>query len=164
MQQPETIIVGMAEIKVSKAPNQISCLGLGSCIGVCAYYAPLKIGGIAHIMLPSIALVRDESAANPAKFADTAFPLLVDEMVKSGCERGQLVIKIAGGAQMFATSYADERLSIGLKNIAAVEAICNQMGYKITAKVVGGNAGKSVILDLNNGIVQVRTLSESVYI
>lgn len=162
--QPETIIAGMAEIKVAKAPNKISCLGLGSCIGVCAYYAPLKIGGIAHIMLPSIALVQDESAANPAKFADTAIPLLVDEIVKLGGEREQLVFKIAGGAQMFATSYSDERLSIGLKNISAVEAVCDKMGYKIAAKVVGGNTGKSVILDLNNGIVQVRTLSESVYI
>lgn len=154
----------MAEIKVAKAPNQISCLGLGSCIGVCAYNAPLKIGGIAHIMLPSISLVRDESAANPAKFADTAIPLLVEKIEKLGGERKQLVIKIAGGAQMFASSCPDERLSIGLKNIAAVEAVCDKMGYRIAAKVVGGNTGKSVILDLNNGIVQVRTLSESVFI
>lgn len=157
-------MVGMAEIKVAKAPSQISCLGLGSCIGVCAYYAPLKIGGIAHIMLPSSAMVRDEYAANPAKFADTAIPLLVAGMEKLGGERGQFVLKIAGGAQMFATSCPDDRLSIGLKNIAAVEAVCDKMGYKIVAKVVGGNTGKSVILDLNNGIVQVRTLSESIFI
>lgn len=157
-------MVGMAEIKVAKAPNQVSCLGLGSCIGVCAYYAPLKIGGIAHIMLPSSAMARDGSAANPAKFADTAIPLLIGEIEKLGGERDRLVFKIAGGAQMFSTSCSDDRLSIGLKNIAAVEAVCDKMGYKIMAKVVGGNTGKSVILDLNNGIVLVRTLSEKVFI
>ncbi len=157
-------MVGMAEIKTAKAPNKISCLGLGSCIGVCVYYAPLKIGGIAHIMLPSITMVRDDLAANPAKFADTAIPLLIGEIEKMGGQRGQLVFKIVGGAQMFTTNCPDERLSIGLKNIAAVEAVCDKMGYKIVAKVVGGNTGKSVILDLNNGIVQVRTLSESVFI
>jgi chemotaxis protein CheD len=162
--QHDTITVGMAEIKVAKAPNQLTCLGLGSCVGVCAYYAPLKLGGIAHIMLPASSMVRDESAANPAKFADTAIPLLIDEIERQGGEREKLVIKIAGGAQMFATSCPDERLSVGLKNIAAVESVCDKMGYKIVARLVGGNTGKSVILDLNNGVLQVRTLSESVFI
>lgn len=161
--QRDTIMVGMAEVKFAKAPNQISCLGLGSCIGVCVYYAPLKIGGIAHVMLPSSSMVNHEPAS-PAKFADTAIPFLIDEMGKSGGVRAQLVFKLVGGAQMFSTNGSDERLSIGLQNIAAVEKVCDQMGLRIAAKILGGNTGKSIIFDLDTGIVQVRTLSESVFI
>jgi chemotaxis protein CheD len=158
--QQEIIMVGMAELKVGKAPGQILSLGLGSCIGVCAYYAPKKIGGMAHIMLPSSSMVKDGSL-NPGKFADTAIPLLIAEIEKLGGEKSQLVIKIIGGAQMFLGNSPDDRVSIGPQNITAVEAVCEKIGLRVAAKSVGGTAGKSVTLDLDTGKVEVRTLSES---
>ena len=48
----EIIKVGMADIKVCKAPDALTTLGLGSCVGICLWDSSLKIGGLAHIMLP----------------------------------------------------------------------------------------------------------------
>ena len=46
-----TIKVGMADLNICKAPDMITTLGLGSCIGIAVYDPVTKIGGLAHIML-----------------------------------------------------------------------------------------------------------------
>jgi chemotaxis protein CheD len=153
----EVIRVGMAELKAGKAPLKVASLGLGSCVGVCAYDAKIKVGGIAHIMLPFSSMSRGN--VNLAKFADTAIPLLLEEMVNLGASQSMVVLKIAGGAEMFSVD-RDERFSIGSRNIQAVEEVCQKLGLKILARSVGGNMGKSVILDLETGEVQVKTVKE----
>ena len=46
------IKVGMADLKLCKAPDAITTLGLGSCVGIAIRDPITKIGGLAHIMLP----------------------------------------------------------------------------------------------------------------
>ena len=48
----EVIKVGMADLKTAKAPNTLTTLGLGSCIGLTLYDPVTKIGGLVHYMLP----------------------------------------------------------------------------------------------------------------
>ena len=48
----EMIKVGMADLKLCKAPDAITTLGLGSCVGIAIRDPITKIGGLAHIMLP----------------------------------------------------------------------------------------------------------------
>lgn len=48
----EVIKVGMADLNICKAPDTITTLGLGSCIGIALLDPVTKIGGLAHIMLP----------------------------------------------------------------------------------------------------------------
>ena len=154
----EPIRIGMAESAVAKAPGEISTLGLGSCIGFCAYDSKMKVGGMVHIMLPASTMAV-ETSINSAKFADTAIPELIAAMEKLGAKREQIVIKIVGGAVMFNVCQ-DERLSVGSKNIQAVEATCQKLGLAISARSIGGHAGKSVFLNLDTGEVQIRTLNE----
>ena len=52
--QDKTVVVGLAELQVSNNPGQIlTCLGLGSCIGVAAYDPQAKVSGMVHVVLPS---------------------------------------------------------------------------------------------------------------
>ena len=46
------IKVGMADLNVCKAPDGLTTLGLGSCIGLTLYDPVTKIGGMVHYMLP----------------------------------------------------------------------------------------------------------------
>ena len=46
------IKVGMADLKIAKAPDSLTTLGLGSCIGLTLYDPVAKIGGLVHYMLP----------------------------------------------------------------------------------------------------------------
>lgn len=166
MDEVNVIRVGMAELKTGRAPGRIVTLGLGSCIGVCAYDTQTRIGGMAHIMLPSssMAATSTSETPNPAKFADTAVPLLIREMEKMGVRRERLIVKIVGGAQMFCGNGYEDHICIGNKNIIAVETICQQLGLFISGRSVGGNSGKSVFLDLETGEVQVKTLTEYIKI
>jgi len=157
----EIIKVGMAEMKVAKAPGKIAALGLGSCVAICVYDSIAKVGGIAHVMLPSSSMAIGESV-NRAKFADTALPFLLEEIKKIGAESNRLDVKLVGGAEMFMNEIKNERLKIGERNLQVIEEACQKYGLKVTGRCVGGNSGKSVTLDLDSGEVQVRTINGTV--
>ena len=73
----QMIKVGMADLKICKAPDALTTIGLGSCIGIAIYDPSTKITGLAHIMLPDSTQIRNNS--NIAKFADTGIQKLYDE-------------------------------------------------------------------------------------
>lgn len=156
----EIIKVGMAELKVARAPGKIGALGLGSCVAICAYDSVAKVGGIAHVMLPSSSMAVGNK--NRAKFADTALPFLLEELEKIGAVTQRLDIKLVGGAEMFDHEIRNEQLKIGERNLKVIEEACQKLGLKISGRCVGGNTGKSVTMDLESGEVQVRTIGETV--
>ena len=115
------IIVGLGELKLSDEPNVVlTCLGLGSCVGVSAYDAVNKVAGMAHVVLP-----QDPGRGAPAtaKFADVAIPLLIEEMEKRGAVKRNLLVKIVGGAQMSMAAGLGSTFHIGEKNQVAVKDI-----------------------------------------
>src|SRR5689334_12989482 len=113
-----TVMVGMAEIHVvCEADDVLSALGLGSCVGVCAYDTRNRIAGMAHVVLPSSG---DKTDQPPGKFADTAVPALLEEMMRSGASRTFIRVAIAGGAQVFSFSGTGPTLEIGARNCEAV--------------------------------------------
>ena len=50
--------VGMADLRIAKAPDVLTTLGLGSCIGLTLYDPVLKIGGMVHYMLPDSTILQ----------------------------------------------------------------------------------------------------------
>ncbi len=46
----EEIVVGMADLKIGKAP-QIIVTTLGSCVGVCVFFEEARVGGLLHLMM-----------------------------------------------------------------------------------------------------------------
>ena len=87
------INVGVAQVKISSSPSILRTI-LGSCVGICIYDRIKKIGGLAHILLPNDQV----KGANPEKYADTAIPLLVNQLIKDGAKKEFMSAKIAGGA------------------------------------------------------------------
>ena len=83
----QMIKVGMADLKLCKAPDKITTLGLGSCVGIAIRDPQTKVGGLAHIMLPDSTQISSNSVK--AKFADTGVRELVDLMVKNGAGRSR---------------------------------------------------------------------------
>jgi len=83
----EYIKVGMADFKIGAGDDVLVTLGLGSCVGIVLYDKFKRIGGMAHIMLPSSKEIRNN--ANRAKFADTALDEMLFEIVKKRSHQGQ---------------------------------------------------------------------------
>ncbi|MBQ9364249.1 MAG: chemotaxis protein CheD [Schwartzia sp.] len=152
----ELIKVGMADYKVGRAPSIIISYGLGSCIGVSLYDPVSKVGGLLHIMLPDS--TQSRSSENPAKFADTGVPLLLKDVLALGANRSKLVAKMAGGAQMFAFAKATDIMRVGARNAEAVKALLKDMKIPVIAEDTGENYGRTVQINLENGVYTVKTM------
>ena len=155
-----TINVGMGEIQVSKTPGTLlTAPGLGSCIGVIMYDPKFKIAGMVHVVLPDSTNSTKELTA-PGKYADTAIPELLNNIIKLGAVKSNLVIKISGGAQMFNLEKGGNILNIGMRNNIAVKAALNKEGLNLKAADVGGNKGRTVKLEVSTGRVSVRIIGQ----
>ena len=152
----DLIKVGMADYKVGRSPSVLISYGLGSCIGVSLYDPARKIGGLLHIMLPDSTQARFSD--NPAKFADTGIPLMINDIIALGASKGRLVAKIAGGAQMFAFSNATDIMRVGTRNAEVCKQILRKNGIRVIAEDTGGNYGRTVSIDLENGQYKVKTI------
>lgn len=154
----ELIKVGMADFKVGSNPSSLISYGLGSCVGIALYDPISKVGGLAHIMLPDSKQAR--SSENPAKFADTALPLMLDEMIKLGAVKVRVTAKIAGGAQMFSFANATDIMRVGERNAEAVKNVLKKMEIRVVAEDTGGNYGRTVELKTDSGIYRVKTIDK----
>ena len=122
----------MADLNICKAPDTITTLGLGSCIGIALLDPVTKIGGLAHIMLPDSTKMKNNS--NIAKFADTGIVELVRRMTEAGAAKSRLVAKIAGGARMFEVSGNSEVGNIGARNAEASRQKLKELGIRLLAE------------------------------
>lgn len=157
----EEFTVGISEWKASKAPNKLITLGLGSCVGIVLFDKISLVGGLSHIMLPDSKQFKNNS--NPGKFPDTAIPLLVKDMVKLGARRTNIKAKIAGGAQMFSSSDKKLMSAIGDRNVENTLEVLKSLGIRLLASDVGGTRGRTVIFDIQEGTVWIRTLGKETY-
>lgn len=149
------IRVKVADLAVSKANDVIVTIGLGSCVAIMLYDRAAKVGGLAHILLPSEGLSRDRS--NLAKFPATAVPVLLAEMRRLG-SHGPLTAKIVGGASMFAALLPSSGINMGERNIEATRGVLERNALPVVAEDVGGEYGRSVYFDLATGKVLVKSL------
>ncbi len=154
------IIVGMAELKATNSPNDLTTIGLGSCVGICLFDNRVKIIGLAHAMLPdSTKIINNE---NKAKFVDTSIALLLDQMIKMGASKTRIVAKIAGGAQMFAYATGSESMKIGDRNVEATRMLLAKHGIPIISQDVGSNYGRTIICSSTTGMVTVKTIQHGI--
>ena len=156
-----TIRVGIAESGVVLNPNSVSTLGLGSCVGVTLYDERRKIGGMVHVMLPSTELAKGADF-NRSKFADSAVPDLLQQMIRSGADQRRLVAKLAGGAQMFNLGGdADSLLKIGARTVEACKKALSLLRIPIVAEDTGGSWGRTVELFSESGVLEIRAIGKA---
>lgn len=154
--------VGIADLNIVLPPGRLITIGLGSCIGIALYDEYKKVAGLAHIMLPESANFNNVTV--PYKFADLAIPLLVEKMEGAGCRRRCLKAKIAGGASMF--NFADKSMisDIGKRNSEAVKKALEKMDIPILAEEIGGNKGRTMVIDSQNGEVSIKIVGKDAFI
>ena len=145
--------IGMGKIGVDCAPARFRSI-LGSCIGLALYDPTSKAGAFAHIVLP-------ESFGRPGppgKFADTAVVEMLRLMKQYGSTPGRIVAKMAGGANMFGRGGPIE---IGEDNITAIKLALETAGIRIVSQETGGQKGRRVMFDCQNGEFVVETVGQT---
>lgn len=153
---PKEIVVTVADWAADQGAVDLVTLGLGSCVAIMLYDKDTRTGGMAHVLLPSRSLARD--ATNPAKFPETAVPLLVQRLTQLGADPRRLVAKLAGGASMFAALMTPGTIQMGERNIVASRNALRAAGIAIAGEAVGGGVGRSVRFHLADGRAEIRTV------
>lgn len=156
----EIIKVGMADMKICEAPDGLTTLGLGSCVGVALFDPVTHICGMVHVMLPDSTKIRNNQ--NIAKFADTGISELYNQMLNKGARGTRIVAKIAGGAKMFSYGAADsEIMCVGQKNIEASKKKLAELNVSLLAEDTGLNYGRTIIFDSLTGNLTVKAVGKS---
>ncbi len=153
----QELVVKIADLRVAREPAIISTHGLGSCLAIVLYDPVVKAGGLAHIMLPSPELAKDQNVV--AKFPRTAIPVMLEQMAALGCLRARTTAKIAGGANMFGMllKSRNQGSNIGARNVAETKVVLQQLGIPLLKEDTGGDYGRSVELILSTGTLLVHS-------
>lgn len=152
--------VGIGDLNVALPPDKLITLGLGSCVGIAIYDSINKVAGLAHIMLPYSTSFSNQS--NPLKFADIAIPALVKKMEESGANKRLIKAKIAGGASMFSFPDKNPIMDIGGRNATAVKEVLQSLNIPIISEDLGGNSGRTMIIDATNGKVYIKSIGKGI--
>ena len=139
-------------IVLAEPPTVLQILGLGSCVAIAFYSPERQIGALAHVMLPSS--VKALKSTPKGKYADTAVTELLRRFRKQNILRQKTVIKIVGGSSMF-SHRKNQMFDIAARNIEAVKDALKDHNLKISAKVIGGTKGRSILFYLETGEIQV---------
>lgn len=137
---------------VSPKENEVLVTILGSCISCCLYDPKLKFGGMNHFLVPG----NDSMSDNSARYGINAMELLINNMIKYGSNKGDLIAKIFGGASLIGSS-----AQVGKKNIEFVKDFLGNEEIRIDAEDVGGDTPRRLHYHSGEGKVLIRKLQRA---
>lgn len=139
------------------AEATLTCVGLGSCVAVTIFDPAVRIGGMAHMVLPDSSMGR----GGGPKFVDVAIPLLYETLRAQGGADRRFRVCLAGGSQMLASATPAGTVNIGQRNAEAAREQLSRLGLRISGEHLGGNRGRTVRLLIGDGRVTVTVPGET---
>jgi chemotaxis protein CheD len=150
----------VADLRTGVADDTLVTVGLGSCVAILLHDAEARVGGLAHVLLPSPALSRMDN--NPAKFPQSAVPRLIELMAADGAKVQRITARLVGGASMFAALAPPGTIQMGERNLVAARQVLSSYGVPLIGEAVGGDFGRTVRLRVCDGRVEVTTVAHGV--
>jgi chemotaxis protein CheD len=154
------LIVRVADLRTGTGEDVLITIGLGSCVAILLHDPVARVGGMAHVLLPSPALSRQDG--NPAKFPQTAIPRLLELMGQQGASARRMTARLVGGASMFASLAAPGTIQMGERNVVASRQALYQQSIALSGEATGGDYGRTVRLWVADGRVEVSSVAHGV--
>jgi chemotaxis protein CheD len=161
------VTVNMGEMAIGGGDLILQTNGVGSCLVITMFDDVIKIGGLAHAMLPGrhvagiavtkILQEKDGIYTGEAKYVEEAMERLVTGIVEQGGVAERLHVKLIGGARMFHLLTASN-FTVGMQNVESAKTKLLDMQIPLESEDTGGTIGRSVGIDLSNGLVTVRSV------
>ncbi len=145
------------EFYVTSDPEEVLVTVLGSCVSACIRDPHARIGGMNHFMLVQNKLGQRGAWGNElelARFGNFAMEKLINGMIKRGCARERMEIKVFGGANV--TSARNE---IGTENSQFVLRYLADEGLSCAAQDLGGPYPRRIVYFPMTGKVVRRLLT-----
>jgi chemotaxis protein CheD len=99
------------EYYITSDPEEVLVTILGSCVSACIRDPRAGIGGMNHFMLAQGQADAWGGDANSTRYGNFAMEKLLNELLKAGCSRSALEIKVFGGGNVI-----QSRIQIGTQN------------------------------------------------
>lgn len=155
----QRVVIGVGDLAVSNNTQVVlSTYALGSCIGVVAYDAIAKAGGILHLMLPESTISPDKALKQPAMFADTGLVHFFRALSGLRAERARLKLFVAGGASVIS---GNDPFRIGERNARVTLDFLAKHGYHVCHTATGGTINRTLHLEMSTGSVTLKTPTEN---
>uniref|UniRef100_A0A7C4Q4M8 Probable chemoreceptor glutamine deamidase CheD n=1 Tax=Bellilinea caldifistulae TaxID=360411 RepID=A0A7C4Q4M8_9CHLR len=152
----EPISVNLGEVVVSSDPADVLvAYGLGSCLGITMVDRQRHICGLLHAVLP-----HRLNGADPycAKYVDSGIEGLLNAMLKAGADRRNLIVRMAGGANMLTAAGLSQTFDVGTRNIESALETLQRLNLPLHAQETGGHSGRTVRVYVASGRVTVRVV------
>ncbi|GFK93563.1 Chemoreceptor glutamine deamidase CheD [Fundidesulfovibrio magnetotacticus] len=144
------IVVGISDMKISARASEVLVThSLGSCLGLAAWDAGARVGGLIHCLLPK---ATGPDVKNPNMYVNVGVPAMIRKMLSKGCTKEGLVFRAAGCARMLGIQ---NQFDTGSQNLAMLEALFAKNGVKLAAKDVGGSIPRTMYLCMDTGQVTI---------
>ena len=154
------VVVRVADLGIGQDEDTLLTVGLGSCVAIVLHDAAARVGGLAHVLLPSPALARDDG--KPARFPQLAVPRLLHLMSAKGAQPRRITARLAGGASMFAALVPPGTVQMGERNLVASRQALTAHNLPLVGEAVGGDFGRTVRLRVADGLLEVSTVAHGV--
>jgi len=142
--------------------DEIIATVLGSCIAVAMYDRISGYGGLNHFMLPGNLDRPDNYLSGSGKYGMFAMELLINGLLKAGCDRKRLRAKVFGGGSVLRSKPATNGLTIPQSNIDFALGFLKAEGIQIESQDVGGVAARKVFFFPKTAKVLLKRLGGSV--
>lgn len=151
------LVVGIADMKMTRGEGMLITYALGSCLGICLYDPLIRLAALVHVMLP---LNMETNRKSPLKYADTGIRTTLWQMEEQGAMRARIVAKMAGGAKMFDVPGGGNLGNIGQRNIESAHMVLRKEGVRLLREDVGGNIARTLLFDPESGQACVRSFGK----
>ena len=141
------------EFCVTKEPDEILVTVLGSCVSACIRDPATGIGGMNHFMLAKGRSGGWGNDPQSARFGNFAMEKLINELLKAGCSRERMEIKVFGGGNVI-----DASTAVGSDNAEFVLRYLEAEGLRCSAEDLGGSHPRRIHYYPSTGRVVRRLL------
>lgn len=145
------------EAYVTPRSDEMIVTILGSCVAACIRNPKTGFGGLNHFMLPESSSGEWNGVSASMRYGNHAMEVLINEVLKSGCRRRDLEIKLFGGADLTAGPS-----QVGSANVAFVLDYLKAEGLTVSSADLGGSHGRRIHYHPATGAVQRLRLNRSV--
>jgi chemotaxis protein CheD len=126
---------------------------LGSCVAACIRDPLTGFGGMNHFMLPEDEAGQWGAEIMSARYGNHAMEKLINELIKLGCPRERMEVKVFGGGNVI-----DSQHAIGSKNGEFILRYLTAEGLKCAAQDLGGDYPRRIEYSPASGRVVRRLL------
>lgn len=131
---------------------------LGSCVGVTIWAPRIGVSALCHPMLPSVPREGRIAASQGRRYVDYAIRELGRRFDALGALRGEVEVKLFGGADVLVVSANDSRPTIGRMNSEVALEVLRAEGFTVAASSLGGDCGVHISFNTSTGEVRLRRL------